>query len=98
MKKLYFLMLLSLVAMTIKAQLLFEPFNYTPDPTNGLYVQSGGLWLRVNTGDSILVTAGNLSYPGLAASTGNKVSFEGAGADYYRLFTHKLPEPFITLL
>ena len=55
MKKLYFLMLLSLVAMTIKAQLLFEPFNYTPDPTNGLYVQSGGLWLRVNTGDSILV-------------------------------------------
>ncbi len=87
MKKLYFLMLLSLVAMTIKAQLLFEPFNYTPDPTNGLYVQSGGLWLRVNTGDTILVTAGNLSYPGLAASTGNKVSFEGAGADYYRLFT-----------
>ena len=68
------------------AQLLTEPFNYTPDPINGLNLQSGGVWLRVNTGDSILVTSNSLNYPGLAASTGNKVSFEGTGSDNFRDF------------
>ena len=88
MKKIYFLICLLATGFAgISQQLLFEPFNYTPDPTNGLFTQSAGLWTRINTGDSILVTSGSLSYPGLAASTGNKVSYDNAGADYYTGFT-----------
>ena len=86
MKKFYFLVCFSFMVVNSWAQLLTEPFNYTPDPINGLNLQSGGVWLRVNTGDSILVTSNSLNYPGLAASTGNKVSFEGTGSDNFRDF------------
>ena len=67
--------------------LLFEQFNYTSDPTNGLFNQSSGAWTNVNTGDSILVTDGSLSYSGLVTSVGNKIAFDGAGTDAYRAFT-----------
>ncbi|HUR66019.1 MAG TPA: hypothetical protein VMZ03_06680 [Chitinophagaceae bacterium] len=87
MKKFYFLLCLSFVVLNSRGQLLTEPFNYTPDPINGIAQQSGGVWVRINSGDSILVTAGNLSYTGLPASTGNKISFDGAGSDDYRAFT-----------
>ena len=88
MKKFYFLLCLLATSLAgIGQQLFFEPFNYTPDATNGLFTQSAGLWTRINTGDSILVTSGSLTYPGLAASTGNKVSYDNAGADYYTSFT-----------
>jgi hypothetical protein len=87
MKKIYFLVLMSIAVLNCQAQLMYEPFNYTPDPTNGVYTQSGGLWVRINTGDSILVTSGSLSYTGLPASTGNKVAFDGSGSDNYRAFT-----------
>ncbi len=74
--------------LTAKGQLPFhEPFNYTPDPTLGLWTQSSAAWLRINTGDSILVTSGNLNYSGLPTSTGNKISFDGSGSDYYRIVT-----------
>ena len=56
-----------------KGQLMHEPFNYTPHPTDGLWTQSSGIWLTQNAGDSILVANGNLTYPGLPASTGNKI-------------------------
>ncbi len=69
------------------SQLLTEPFNYTPHATLGLASQSNNTWLPINTGDSMLVDAGSLTYPGLAASTGNKVIFEGTGTDYYTNFT-----------
>ena len=72
--------------MKSNGQLMYEPFNYTPDPLNGLTVQSGGLWVGINAGDSILVVAGNLTYPGLPSSVGNKVAFDGGGRDYYRDF------------
>ncbi len=72
---------------TTWAQFTLEPFNYTPHPTDGIALQSGGLWVRLNTGDSMLVTAGSLSYSGLPASTGNKISFDGTGSDNYRPFT-----------
>ena len=68
-------------------QLVYEPFDYPADATNGLHLQSNGLWFRLNTGDSILVDANSLTYPGLPASTGNKVKFDGAGSDNYRTFT-----------
>ncbi|MBL8031865.1 MAG: hypothetical protein JNK33_06130, partial [Candidatus Doudnabacteria bacterium] len=86
MKKIYFLISLCLVMLSSKGQLMYEPFNYTPDAVNGLYTQSAAVWVRINTGDSILVTSGNLSYPGLPASTGNKVAYSGTGSDNYRVF------------
>ena len=67
--------------------LITEQFNYTPDAALGLYTQSSATWTRVNSGDSILVAAGNLSYSGLTASAGNKVTYGGIGADYSRGFT-----------
>ncbi|RYZ23807.1 MAG: T9SS type A sorting domain-containing protein [Chitinophagaceae bacterium] len=86
MKKLYFLLCLVLTTIAGTAQLVTEPFNYTPS-TNHLPTTSGGAWVNVNSGDNIIVAAGNLSYPGFAPSTGNKVTFDGAGADAYRSFT-----------
>lgn len=83
--------LLVLISFTItyaNAQLIFhEPFNYLPSPTNGLASQSSGAWIKINTQDSILISSGSLDYTGLAASSGNKVLFDGAGSDNYKSFT-----------
>lgn len=87
MKKVYLLVCLCFVISNSWGQLLTEPFNYTPDPTNGIAQQSGGVWVRLNSGDSILVASGNLSYSGLATSSGNKITFDGSGSDNYRVFT-----------
>jgi phosphodiesterase/alkaline phosphatase D-like protein len=91
MKKLYFLLCLVLTTISGFSQLLYEPFSYTPDPTLGLATQSGNgtVWKIINSGDSVLLDAGSLSYTGLAASTGNKVKFDGSGTDYYRSFTNQ---------
>ena len=70
-------------------QLITEPFNYTPSGTNGLHLQSSGVWTVLNSGDSILVTAGNLSYTGLFASSGNSITYGGAGSEDYRIFTNQ---------
>ena len=86
MKKFCLSACLSFIMISCWGQLMYEPFSYTPDPTNGIAQKSGGVWVRINTGDSILVTSGNLSYPGLPASTGNKIAFDGAGSDNYRIF------------
>ncbi|TCZ70561.1 beta strand repeat-containing protein, partial [Flaviaesturariibacter aridisoli] len=87
MRKLYFLLCLLLTSVAGFSQaLMTEPFDYTPDPALGLSAQSANVWKITNGGDSILVDAGSLSYPGLPASTGNKVAFSGAGTDYYRNF------------
>ena len=90
MKKIYFFIILFTVSLSGWSQLLVEPFNYTPHATLGLSAQSqagSSPWFIINTGDSILVSAGSLSYSGLAASTGNKVIFDGSGTDYYTNFT-----------
>ncbi len=87
MKKIYLLSCLCFIMMKSNAQLVYEPFSYTPDAVLGLEVQSSGVWIHINTGDSILVVSGSLSYPGLPASAGNRVKFDGAGTDYYRDFT-----------
>ncbi len=91
MKKIFTLLLL-LVAFTVSntyAQLLTEKFDYPADATLGLSAQSGGVWTRVNSGDSILVAAGSLSYPGFASSSGNKITFGGAGTDYWTAFANQ---------
>ncbi|MEI8046366.1 MAG: T9SS type A sorting domain-containing protein [Bacteroidota bacterium] len=70
-----------------RGQIVTEPFNYTPDVSNGLAKQSANVWRTVNAGDSILVISGNLSYSGFPASSGNSITYGGAGAEYYRAFT-----------
>src|SRR5687767_5394568 len=87
MKKIFLLSCLCFMMIKSSGQLMYEPFNYTPHATSGLSAQSSGVWIIVNTGDSILVNTGSLSYPGLSASAGNKAKFDGAGTDYYRSFT-----------
>ncbi len=89
MKK-FLLVYLTLVVLNLNAQPLFyEPFTYTPSNVNGLFVQSNAVWKNANTGDSIFVVANSLSYPGLAASQGEKVAFDGAGVDNFRAFTQQ---------
>ena len=90
MKKVYLLIIFFTVSLGGWSQLLTEQFNYTPDAVLGLSAQSqsgGSPWAIINTGDSILVDAASLTYPGLAASAGNKAKFDGAGTDYYTNFT-----------
>ena len=90
MKKFYLVIVLFTLSLSGWSQLLTEPFNYTPDAVQGLGAQSAAganPWLIINTGDSILVDATSLTYPGLASSTGNKVKFDGSGTDYYTNFT-----------
>lgn len=89
MKKIFTLLAILFCFTTLNAQLLHEPFGYTPDPTLGLAAQSAGVWQRVNSGDSILVEAGNLSYTGLPTSTGNRITFGGSGTDYYTSFANQ---------
>lgn len=43
-------------------------------------------WTKVNSGDDMLIAAGNLDYTGLKASTGNKVTFDGSGSETYTTF------------
>lgn len=90
MKKFYLVIALFSLSFNGMSQLLTEPFNYTPHATQGLAAQSAAgasPWFIINTGDSILVDATSLTYAGLAASTGNKVKFDGSGTDYYTNFT-----------
>lgn len=90
MKKIYSLIILLIITISSQGQLiLHEPFNYTPDAVLGLSVQSSNVWQIVNTGDSILLENGNLSYTGLATSSGNKIKFDNAGTDYYRVFANQ---------
>ncbi|MBN8571985.1 MAG: hypothetical protein J0M18_20380, partial [Ignavibacteria bacterium] len=65
---LFFILLISNLS---SAQIFSEPFNYTPDAVNGLSAQSSGTWVRINSGDSILVTSGNQNYAGLTTGSGN---------------------------
>lgn len=59
-----------------------EPFNYTIGNSLGAEQK----WTNVNTGDNVLVATGNLNYTGIT-STGNSISFSGAGIDVRTPFT-----------
>ena len=63
------------------------PFNESFPYTTGNSLNVEQKWTAVNTGDNILVTTGNLSYTGIT-STGNSVSFSGAGAESKTPFTN----------
>lgn len=87
MKKIFTFLFVILSFNSFSQAIFTESFNYTPDAVSGLAAQSAGVWSKVNSGDSILVAGGNLSYSGLAASVGNKITYGGTGTDYYRGFT-----------
>lgn len=53
-----------------------EPFNYAP----ATVLSSTQKWSPLASGDDIVVTSGNLTYPGIT-STGNSITFVGTGAD-----------------
>lgn len=61
----------------------YENFDYAA----GTILTNTQKWWLANSGDDILVTEGNLSYTGLAASQGRSVAFAGAGKEAYTQFT-----------
>jgi len=79
MKKLYILSLLMVSGLSFGQSTLpfYDGFNYA----NASNLGGQGGWVNLNSGDEVVVASGNLSYTGLAASTGNSVTFGGAGTD-----------------
>ncbi len=69
--------LFSLVAFAQSPLPFYDGFDYA----DGSMLGGQGSWVDLNTGDTIVVTAGSLTYPGLAASTGNRVKFDAGGKD-----------------
>jgi hypothetical protein len=63
----------------------YDGINYTV----GQGLQSQTDWTSLNTGDDLLISSGNLSYSGMPASTGNKVTFDAAGIDASKSFTQQ---------
>lgn len=59
-----------------------EPFNYTV----GSGLGASPYWTSINSGDEIVAAAGNLTYPNFTSS-GNSITFAGAGLDYFSPFT-----------
>lgn len=59
-----------------------ENFNYTAGQTLG----SQQNWTNVNSGDDVIIKAGNLTY-GALAGTGNSIEISGAGKDLFTPFT-----------
>ena len=78
--------LVALLIPAVQAQVTlphYDGFNYAPSSMLG----GQGGWLGINSGDTVYVAAGSLSYPGFPASTGNKITFVGSGQDQTKLFT-----------
>lgn len=83
MRKFYFLVFLSFTGLNLFSQSLYEPFNYTVGDNVGGNCTSGSCsnnnWTtHSGPGTGIIpVVAGNLTYTGLQASTGNKINIPG---------------------
>lgn len=60
----------------------YESFNYTV----GNVLTNEQKWTNVNSGDDILVAAGNLTYPGVTPA-GNSITWLGAGTEARTPFT-----------
>jgi hypothetical protein len=69
---------------TITPTAHYESFNYSVGDTIGVQATD---WTNLNSGDSIVVSSGSLSYSGLPSSVGNKINFVGGGIDPYLAFT-----------
>lgn len=88
-KSLWFFALLTVLSIgNLHAQVTLphlDAINYTAGQS--LQTQSG--WTALTGTDDLLITSGSLSYSGLEASSGNKLSFDGAGMDATKLFTQQ---------
>ena len=62
---------------------IIEHFDYSVSSTLG----SQNAWNMLNSGDEMLVAAGNLDYTGLEASTGSKITFDETGSETYTAFS-----------
>lgn len=80
MKKFYLLTFLFLFSLFSHGQLLKQDFFDYPTGSD-LGLQTGWTNANDNSGDAVTVLAGNLTYPDLETSTGNKVGFAGTGFD-----------------
>lgn len=83
MKKLYTLLLLSSLSYAQVSLPHYDGFDYTAG--QALQTQTG--WAVLNTGDDIVISSSSLTYTNLQSSTGNKVTFDGAGIDAGKDFT-----------
>ena len=63
------------------------PFSDSFPYTVGNSLNNEQKWSILNTGDNIVAATGNLNYTGIT-STGNSISFGGAGAESKTLFTN----------
>lgn len=68
-----------------------KPINTLPYAENFAYVVGASLpaqqkWTVANSGDNVLISAGNLSYPGIT-SLGQSATFSGTGAEAWSPFT-----------
>jgi hypothetical protein len=72
------------------ATLVAEPFNYATGDLHLNVAPNGNTWYSSatnGTADRVQVVSGSLSYPGLAPSTGNSVSFGDSGRTDRLAFT-----------
>jgi hypothetical protein len=60
-----------------------EPFTYPAGSNLG----NSQKWNNLNSGDAIVVAAGNLNYPNFPNVSGNSITFTGAGIDCFTPFT-----------
>jgi hypothetical protein len=63
------------------------PFSDSFPYTDGNSLNNEQKWSILNTGDNIVAATGNLNYTGITSS-GNSISFGGAGAESKTLFTN----------
>ncbi|MCX8526079.1 T9SS type A sorting domain-containing protein [Chryseobacterium formosus] len=77
MKKIFTVLGIVAVAVSVNAQLVYEPFNYTGSVSgqNGWATHSGA------TPGQVTAATGNLTYTGLASSTGNSISISSANTE-----------------
>jgi hypothetical protein len=54
----------------------------------GTNLTDASMWSSVNSGDEILVAAGNLDYTGLPTATGNSITFDENGIEAYTTFAN----------
>ena len=78
-------MLMIFSSVNVLAQVTLPHHDAIDYASGGLQTQTG--WTALNTGDDLLISTGSLTYSGLEASTGNKVTFDGLGIDAVKEFT-----------
>ncbi|WP_442264983.1 T9SS type A sorting domain-containing protein [Tenacibaculum sp. ZS6-P6] len=63
------------------------PFIETFDYADASVLSDQADWESANSGDDIVTTTGSLTYSGLKPSEGNKITFNGSGAESFTKFT-----------